>query len=156
DVSSAVIVLDSQNAPKKQKVTLGIRDAGNVQITKGLEGGERVVTVGAFGLDKMEEDDLPKTQILVQAPQLPDDHEDEDDSVRNFIGCHPPPAPAGYEETDMSTKLTNTTMPPAVHKPSAEQEDRYWFARHSKSIVFMIVMLAAVGIYEALSLPIAV
>jgi multidrug efflux pump subunit AcrB len=35
-------------------------------------------------------------------------------------------------------------------------EDRYWFARHSKSIIFLILTLAAVGIYEALSLPIAV
>jgi multidrug efflux pump subunit AcrB len=35
-------------------------------------------------------------------------------------------------------------------------ESHYWFARHSKSIIFLILTLAAVGIYEALSLPIAV
>lgn len=35
-------------------------------------------------------------------------------------------------------------------------ESRYWFARHSKSIIFLILTLAVVGIYEALSLPIAV
>ncbi len=35
-------------------------------------------------------------------------------------------------------------------------EDRYWFARHSKSIIFLILTLAAIGVYEALSLPIAV
>src|SRR4030081_2055868 len=40
--------------------------------------------------------------------------------------------------------------------PAAEQEQRYWFSRHSKSIVFLISMLAVVGIYEAFSLPIAV
>jgi len=34
--------------------------------------------------------------------------------------------------------------------------NRYWFARHSKSIIFLILTLAVVGIYEALSLPIAV
>ena len=39
---------------------------------------------------------------------------------------------------------------------SANPESRYWFARHSKSIIFLILMLAAVGIYEALSMPIAV
>lgn len=33
---------------------------------------------------------------------------------------------------------------------------RYWFARHSKPIVFLVLALAAVGIYEALSIPIAV
>src|SRR3979490_2337948 len=40
--------------------------------------------------------------------------------------------------------------------PAAEQEQRYWFSRHSKSIVFLISMLAVVGVYEAFSLPIAV
>ncbi len=40
--------------------------------------------------------------------------------------------------------------------PSASPESRYWFARHSKSIIFLILTLAVVGVYEALSLPIAV
>src|ERR1700726_568775 len=40
--------------------------------------------------------------------------------------------------------------------PTASPESRYWFARHSKSIIFLIIVLAIVGIYEALSLPIAV
>src|SRR5438094_5168924 len=35
-------------------------------------------------------------------------------------------------------------------------EENYWFARHSKSIIFLIVMLTIVGIYEALSIPVAV
>src|ERR1700686_1798456 len=39
---------------------------------------------------------------------------------------------------------------------SASPESRYWFARHSKSIIFLILTLAVVGAYEALSLPIAV
>jgi multidrug efflux pump subunit AcrB len=39
---------------------------------------------------------------------------------------------------------------------SERPENRYWFARHSKSIIFLILTLAVVGIYEALSLPIAV
>ena len=32
-------------------------------------------------------------------------------------------------------------------------ESRYWFARYSKSIIFLIIMLAAVGAYEALVSP---
>ena len=36
------------------------------------------------------------------------------------------------------------------------KESRYWFARHSKSIIFLILTLAVVGVYEALLLPIAV
>jgi multidrug efflux pump subunit AcrB len=44
----------------------------------------------------------------------------------------------------------------AEHTTAAEQENRYWFSRHSKSIVFLISMLAVVGVYEAFSIPIAV
>ena len=37
-----------------------------------------------------------------------------------------------------------------------EEASRYWFARHSKSIIFLVIVLAAVGIYEALSIPLSV
>jgi multidrug efflux pump subunit AcrB len=37
-----------------------------------------------------------------------------------------------------------------------DNASRYWFARHSKSIIFLIIILAIVGVYEALTLPIAV
>src|SRR5215831_14367160 len=37
-----------------------------------------------------------------------------------------------------------------------EHPDNYWFARHSKSILFLIVILVIVGIYEALTIPVAV
>ncbi len=37
-----------------------------------------------------------------------------------------------------------------------ENPENYWFARHSKSIIFLIIILAIVGIYEALQLPVAV
>src|SRR6185295_2395872 len=39
---------------------------------------------------------------------------------------------------------------------NVENASNYWFARHSKSIIFSILILAVVGIYEALSLPVAV
>src|ERR1700735_3548649 len=54
------------------------------------------------------------------------------------------------------------TLSPGAPSPSGprggagEDPSQYWFARHSKSIIFLILTLAAVGIYEALSLPIAV
>jgi CzcA family heavy metal efflux pump len=38
----------------------------------------------------------------------------------------------------------------------AERAENYWFARHSKSIIFLIVVLAIIGIYEAFQLPVAV
>lgn len=37
-----------------------------------------------------------------------------------------------------------------------ERPEHYWFARHSKSIIFLIVIVTIVGIYEALSIPVAV
>src|SRR5262245_55762562 len=43
-------------------------------------------------------------------------------------------------------------MPHAV----TEDPDRYWFARHSKSVIFLICILTVVGVYEALTLPVAV
>src|ERR1700733_12666423 len=45
---------------------------------------------------------------------------------------------------------------PSANGSSANPESRYWFARHSKSIIFLILTLAVVGVYQALSLPIAV
>jgi HlyD family secretion protein len=74
--STSVIVVDSENKPHKKGVTLGIRDAGNVQVTEGLQSGERVVTVGAFELGKLDEDVLAKTKVEIQQPK---EEEDEDE-----------------------------------------------------------------------------
>jgi HlyD family secretion protein len=78
DGVTSVITLDGDNVPHKKKVKVGIRDGQNVQITDGLQGKERVVTVGAFELDQEDEDVLPKTKIQVQAPKVPEEDEDED------------------------------------------------------------------------------
>jgi HlyD family secretion protein len=75
DGVTSMIVLDTDNKPHKKKVKVGIRDAGDIQITDGLQGGERVVTVGAFELDKM--DDMTKAVIQVQSPKMPDEEEDQ-------------------------------------------------------------------------------
>jgi HlyD family secretion protein len=79
DGINTVIVLDSDNAPSKKKVKVGIRDAEakTVQVTDGLQGGERVVTVGAFELANEDDPVLAKTKIQVQAPKMPDEDEDE-------------------------------------------------------------------------------
>jgi multidrug efflux pump subunit AcrB len=39
---------------------------------------------------------------------------------------------------------------------ASEHPEQYWFARHSKSIVFFICMLTVIGAYEAFTLPVAV
>jgi len=79
DGVNTVIVLDSDNAPSKKKVKVGIRDseARTVQVTDGLQGGERVVTVGAFELANEDDPILAKTKIQVQAPKMPEEDEDE-------------------------------------------------------------------------------
>ncbi len=71
---------DSANKPHKQKVKVGIRDADDVQITDGLKGGERVVTVGAFQLSNEDDDVLAKTTVQVQAAKAPAEGGDEDDA----------------------------------------------------------------------------
>ena len=78
DGATSVIILDTDNKPHKKKVKVGIRDAGDVQVTEGLQGGERVVTVGAFALSQEDDPILAKTNIQVAAPpNIPED-EDED------------------------------------------------------------------------------
>jgi multidrug efflux pump subunit AcrA (membrane-fusion protein) len=75
---NTVIVLDSDNTPSKKHVKVGIRDSElkTVQVTDGLQGGERVVTVGAFELANEDDPILAKTKIQVQAPKMPDDEEE--------------------------------------------------------------------------------
>ncbi len=53
------------------------------------------------------------------------------------------------------TAASSASLPPEKGTPK-DPASRYWFARHSKSIIFLVLVLAAVGIYEALSIPIAV
>ena len=43
-----------------------------------------------------------------------------------------------------------------MSQPAEERAERYWFARHSTSIIFLICILTVVGVYEALTLPVAV
>ena len=60
----------------------------------------------------------------------------------------------------MHPDVTDSTLtkpgPGALKTPPGEDRSRYWFARHSKAIVFLVVILALAGVYEAMSIPIAV
>src|SRR5260370_3234681 len=75
---NSVIILDTDNKPHKKKVKVGIRDVDAVQITDGLQGGERVVTVGAFALSQEDDPILAKTNIQVAAPPNIPEEDDED------------------------------------------------------------------------------
>jgi multidrug efflux pump subunit AcrA (membrane-fusion protein) len=75
--ATSVVIVDAENKPHKKSVTTGIRDAGSVQITDGLESGQRVVTTGAFELAKLEPDVLKKTKVQIAPPK---EEEEEDDT----------------------------------------------------------------------------
>ena len=91
DGNTTVILLDSSNKPKKQKVKIGIRNGDDVQITDGLKADDRVVTTGAFELDREDADVLAKTKINVQAAGAADkddeagadDKKDKDDDKKD-------------------------------------------------------------------------
>jgi HlyD family secretion protein len=72
DGSTSVMVVDSKAKPHQKTVKVGIADGDNVQITEGLQPGERVVTAGAFELAKEDPDVLEKTTVTVQAPKSAD------------------------------------------------------------------------------------
>jgi HlyD family secretion protein len=71
DGGTSVIKLDSSNKPIRQAVKVGIRTDDEAQITVGLKAGERVVSDGAFELDKEDDAVLAKTKVQVQAPKAP-------------------------------------------------------------------------------------
>jgi HlyD family secretion protein len=77
DGTSSVILLASDNKPHKQAVKVGIRDGDDTQIVQGLTKGDRIVTVGAFELDKEDDDVLAKTKIQVQSPKAAQEDEKE-------------------------------------------------------------------------------
>ncbi len=66
DGSKSVMVIGSDGAAHKTAVELGINDGEDVQITKGLNGSETVITTGAYGLDE-------GTKVKVGKPGAEDD-----------------------------------------------------------------------------------
>jgi multidrug efflux pump subunit AcrA (membrane-fusion protein) len=72
DGGASVMVVDDQNKPQARNVKLGIRDGDEIQITAGIQAGERVVTVGAYDLSKEDPDVLEKTTVLIATPSTTD------------------------------------------------------------------------------------
>jgi HlyD family secretion protein len=70
---SSVIVVGADNKPQQKTVKVGIRQGDDVQITDGLAAGEKVVTVGAYGLAQEDPDVLAKTKLEIQAAKAEDD-----------------------------------------------------------------------------------
>jgi RND family efflux transporter MFP subunit len=74
--STFAIVIDNENKPHLRKVAIGIRDRGSVQVTDGLQSGQRVATTGAFELFKLEPEVLEKTKVQI-APAKDEEEPEE-------------------------------------------------------------------------------
>jgi HlyD family secretion protein len=74
--STYTIVVDNENTPHIRKVSVGIKNNRQAQVTDGLSSGERVATTGAFELFKMEPDDLKKVKVQI-APAKEEEEPEE-------------------------------------------------------------------------------
>ena len=71
------ILVDNDNKPHLRKVATGVRDSGNVQVTDGLESGQRVATTGAFELFKLDPEVREKTTVNIAPPKEEEEEPDE-------------------------------------------------------------------------------
>jgi RND family efflux transporter MFP subunit len=76
DGGTSVIVANG-TTPVAKPVKVGIRGGDDIQVTEGLSGGEKVVTVGAYELSREDPDLLAKTKLEIQAPGKDKDEGDE-------------------------------------------------------------------------------
>ena len=70
------MVIDGENKPHLRKIAVGIRDAGQAQVTDGLASGQRVATTGAFELFKLEPEVLSKVKVQI-APAKEEEEPEE-------------------------------------------------------------------------------
>ena len=70
------MVVDNDNKPHRRRIAVGIRDAGQAQVTDGLASGQRVATTGAFELFKLEDEILTKTKVQI-APTKEEEEPEE-------------------------------------------------------------------------------
>jgi len=70
------IVVNNDDTPHIRKVSVGVRNNGQAEVTDGLSSGERVATTGAFELFKMDPDDLKKVKVQI-APAKEEEEPEE-------------------------------------------------------------------------------
>ena len=127
-----VMVVGGDSVAHEKKVELGARDADKVQVVKGLDLGEKVITGGGVGLDDGAKVRIVRlrrrpTKTMTQSPQT--------SSGRQEMIDQPP-----------------TVEPQPTERAGAD----HWTARFGKSIIFVILTMIAGGIYLAFNIPIAV
>jgi HlyD family secretion protein len=69
DGTTSVIVAGADGKPEQKKVKVGIRQDDKLQITEGLNEGDRVVIQGAYELASEDPDVLAKTQLQIAEPK---------------------------------------------------------------------------------------
>lgn len=77
DGSTSVILAGADNKPQQKSVKAGIRQGDLVQITEGVNEGDRVVTQGAYEIAQEDPDVLAKTKLLIAAPKTSDEGGDQ-------------------------------------------------------------------------------
>lgn len=78
DGGISVFVLGSDGRAVRQGVAVGIRNGDQVQITKGLKPGDKVITNGAFELNNEDPDVLAKTTIRAKGQEPAGDEPSSD------------------------------------------------------------------------------
>ncbi len=78
DGSTSVILAGADSKPQQKSVKTGIRQGDLLQITEGLNEGDRVVTQGAYEIAQEDPDVMAKTKLLISAPKSPDEGGDKD------------------------------------------------------------------------------
>ncbi len=135
---TAVLVIDSDQVAHRRAVQLGRAQGDKVQILSGVRAGEEVVMVGGMGVD-----DKAKVKVIDTNAEEPK-RTTEDRAGRRSADQKKDEAKP-KEMSDLRFR----------HRP-ADATRRHWTARHGKPIIFVILTLVAVGIYLALTIPVAV
>jgi HlyD family secretion protein len=71
DGGTSVMAVGSDGRVHQVSVKLGVKEAGEVQILEGLQAGEKVVTVGAYGLPDKVKVNIEKSNQAEQQPAKP-------------------------------------------------------------------------------------
>ncbi len=77
DGSTCAILAGADGRPQQKPVKTGIRQGELLQITEGLNEGDRVVTQGAYEIAQEDPDVMAKTKLLIAAPKASDEGGDQ-------------------------------------------------------------------------------
>jgi multidrug efflux pump subunit AcrA (membrane-fusion protein) len=82
DGSTSVMLVGADNRAHQAAVRLGVKQGDDRQVVGGLRAGEKVVTVGAYGLPEKVKVNVEKSQEAVQQPAKPDAGKESDEDEK--------------------------------------------------------------------------